>query len=407
MMKLISDATNNFLIRLLLMLAVPINIVAQTDDSIDGGGKYVHRIEADVLPSAILHTDKYLRGKNNEGRTMNHAFTARLKYAFQLPEGSVKASIYKDAYQGVGVAYHDFNPQLGNPVSVFLFQGARIKRFAPWLSLNYEWNLGLTFGWHPYNPETNPDNKVIGSRVTAYIDADLYLKWRLANWLDFNIGPSFIHFSNGNTTIPNAGLNVIGARMSLAYYINRSSVKDEPHRMIKPFHQHVSYDLVLFGAWRRQGFDSDKGPVALPGKYAVMGFYFSPMYNINHWFNAGVSMDGVYDRSANLTLIDDATDYGHNGYEYKNVTSPSSSKQMTLGFSGRAEFVMPYFSINVGIGRNVINAQGDLKIWYQLLALKLNVTHNAFLHIGYSLQDFKYPNHLMLGVGYHFNNKRR
>jgi hypothetical protein len=385
----------------IVLLAWTLPMRAQTADTTQWHeGPLVHRIEADVLPSAILHTNKYLNGNNHEGRTMNHAFTARLKYAFQLPEGSEKAAIYKDAYQGVGVAYHDFNPQLGNPVSVFVFQGARIKRFTPWLSLNYEWNLGLTFGWHPYDAETNPENKVIGSRVTAYIDADLYLKWRLARWLDFNVGPSFIHFSNGNTTLPNAGLNVVGARMSLAYYINRSDVKDETHRTIPRFHKHISYDVVAYGAWRRQGFDTENGPIALPGKYGVFGFNFNPLYNINHWLNAGVSLDGVYDRSANQYL-----DYMTKGNESEvyGVTSPPTYKQMALGMSGHAEFVMPYFTINMGIGRYFINAHGDLKIWYQMVALKLNVTRHAFLHIGYSLQDFKYPNHLMIGVGWHFN----
>ena len=104
---------------------------------------------------------------------MNHAFTARLKYAFQRPQDNERTAVYKGAYQGVGVAYHDFNPQLGNPLSAFIFQGAQIKSIAPWLSLNYEWNLGLTFGWHPFDPQDNPENKVIGSKVTTYIDVDL------------------------------------------------------------------------------------------------------------------------------------------------------------------------------------------------------------------------------------------
>ena len=46
------------------------------------GDSIFHRVEAEVLPSAILHTHIYLKGDNPEMRTMNHAFSARLKYGF-------------------------------------------------------------------------------------------------------------------------------------------------------------------------------------------------------------------------------------------------------------------------------------------------------------------------------------
>ena len=43
----------------------------------------------------------------------------------------------------------------------------------------------------------------------------------------------------------------------------------------------------------------------------------------------------------------------------------------------------------------------DLKGFYEILALKINVMQQAYLHIGYSLYDFYYPNNLMLGLGLH------
>ena len=65
---------------------------------------------------------------------------------------------------------------------------------------------------------------------------------------------------------------------------------------------------------------------------------------------------------------------------------------------------MPYFTIGIGIGSNVV-ARGDMRGLYQVLALKVKMSRNAFLHIGYNLQDFKAPNYLMLGMGYRFHNK--
>ena len=78
---------------------------------------------------------------------------------------------------------------------------------------------------------------------------------------------------------------------------------------------------------------------------------------------------------------------------------------MALGVSARAEFVMPYFNIGVGLGTNFLHKGGDLKAFYQMLILKVAVTRSSYVHIGYSLRDFHMPNFLMLGVGYRFNNK--
>lgn len=130
-------------------------------------------------------------------------------------------AIHQGVYQSVGLARHEFNRWLANPISVYLFQGAPIVNFSRRVSLNYEWNLGMAFGWNGYDEQSNPENKVIGSKVTAYIDADLYVRWMLSKAFDLNAGISLSHFSNGNTTYPNMGLNTGGIRLVLAYYINR------------------------------------------------------------------------------------------------------------------------------------------------------------------------------------------
>ena len=379
--------------------------VAITDSILQSTAKAknIHRIELQITPSAILHTNPYLKGNNPEMRHMNHDWTYHLKYAFMPPERSYEANAYSGVYQGIGVAWHHLNPQLGNPVSVYLYQGAHLARLAHRLWLNYEWNLGLAMGWNPYDAVNNPDNKCIGSKVTAYIDADIYLNWRLSDHFDLNTGLSLSHFSNGNTALPNYGLNTLGLKVGLAYYVNRTekSAEKANKQYLKPFRHHFTYDLILFGAWRQRGTDSGGDMFILPQKYGVVGFNFNPMYGINRWLKAGVSLDGVYDHSSNLYYDPSAAtdDDGNSSYGY---VAPSASEQMALGLSARAEFTMPYFSINLGVGHNMVNAHREFAGWYQTLALKLHVTPRLLLHIGYSLYNCKTPNHLMLGMGWRF-----
>ena len=381
---------------LLALLALPMSAQTEPESSDSSATRhFVHQLMFDYRPGAILHTNDFLRGKNPEVRTMNHDMGYYLKYAFSAPEGSEQARIYRDAYQGIGIGWNEFNPQLGNPVSVFLLQGARIASLSNRLALNYEWNLGLTFGWNPYDEIDNPDNKLIGSSVTAYIGFDLYLRWIASRHVDLNFGLNVTHYSNGNTQFPNLGLNTAALRIGAAYYINRHSPRLLYRHEAMPAVSHdITYDLILYGAWHQRGYyTSDGEAYILPGTYAVAGFNFNPMYRFNHWLKAGLSLDGTYDRGANVDL--------------DGVAPESVWRQMALGASARVEFCMPYFAINFGIGSNFVNATDDFHGIYELLALKLNLTHRFLLHIGYCLNDFHRPKHLMLGVGWRFGHLGR
>lgn len=369
------------------------------------GRRFMHRLSAEFRPEYIFPTNPFLEGENRTGQPIDLSLSGHFRYSFQFRPGSTPDRIYGGAYQGLGIAYYDFQrpDELGNPVAVYLFQGARIARLAPRLTFDYEWNFGLSFGWVPYDFDTNPNNKMMGSKVNAYLNVDLLLKWRIMREVDLSAGIALTHFSNGNTKYPNAGLNSIGGRIGLAYNFGRLSPETTPRTIGPAFPRHVSYDLTLFGSWRRRGVEIDGKQYAAPDAYTVVGFNFAPMYNFGYKFRAGVSLDGVYDGSANV-ISASSSETIHTIDDLK-TSDPEFIRQVALGLSARAEFVMPYFNIGIGLGVNVLHKGGDLRSFYQILALKVAVTRNSYLHIGYSLRDFHMPNFLMLGVGYRFNNK--
>lgn len=368
-------------------------------DSFPFNRRFIHKVMVEARPAYIFQTNGFLRGDNQAGKPIRKSFSTHLKYAFQFHPHTYAERVYGGAYQGLGIACYNFGNQkeLGNPVAFYLFQGARIVRFNPRLSLNYEWNLGASFGWRPYG-EDNYYNRVIGSEVNAYINLNFYLNWMINKEFDLTAGISASHFSNGNTKFPNAGLNTGGAKIGIAYYFNRNDDSFHPslyQPVIPKFPRHISYDIVLFGSWRRKGVLDQPSPDAYP----VMGFNFTPMYNINYKLRAGISLDGVYDQSANVYIDYDRP---HDDQFVK----PPARFQTALGLSGRVEYVMPYFTVGIGIGANVLHPGGDMKGLYQILALKIDVARNLFLHVGYNLQDFHDPNYLMLGIGYRIHNKR-
>lgn len=381
-----------------------ISIRKNEKDTIPFAQGIIHRIGIEGRPGCIFQTNSFLEGENNAWRPMKRTFSAHLKYSFQFRPDTYTSYIYGGVYQGVGGGYYSFGnrEELGNPFALYLFQGARIARFTPRVSLNYEWNFGVSAGWKPYDIDYNYYNKIIGSKVNAYINLNFYLNWMLSRQFDLTTGFTLNHFSNGNTKFPNAGLNTAGFKLGLVYNFNREepTYSGSSFKPIIPrFRRHVSYDLVLFGSWRRKGVAFEDKQIPSPSPYPVLGFNFNPMYNLSYRFRAGASLDGVYDGSANVYT----TDYivGTDQEFFK----PALYKQLALGISGRAEYVMPYFTVGVGLGTNVLHAGGDLEAFYQILALKIEVTRNSFIHIGYSLHDFHEPNFLMLGIGFRFNNK--
>lgn len=365
--------------------------------------KVIHQLNLDTRTNYIIPTHDFLRGVNEEHQPIDNAFSTHLKYSFRFDPHTYSGSIYKGAYQGIGISryYLKDKNELGSPVAVYLFQGGTIAQLGKRHSFNYEWNFGVSGGWKHYDYETNRNNQIIGSKVNAYLNTNFFFNWTLSRQLDLTYGVTLTHFSNGNTEFPNSGLNTVGLKLGLTYKFNDkvgpAKVLYRPY--IPQFPRHISYDVVMFGSWKRKGVEYQGEMVPATEAYKVFGLSISPMYNLGYRFRLGVAVDGIYDSSANVYAVD-----GNGSSDPEFVKVPFRG-QIAMGLSGRAEFVMPFFTIGIGMGGNILYLGKDHKGWYQILALKMELTKSSFLHIGYNLKEFHTPNYLMIGIGYRFNNK--
>ncbi|MBQ8502591.1 MAG: acyloxyacyl hydrolase [Bacteroides sp.] len=388
-------------------LFVTITVRAQADSSF--AQRFIHSIEAEARAGYIFPTNYTLKAY----APIDHLQSYHLRYAFRFTPHTPQAQLYLNAYQGIGLAGYCINNtkqhlpdgkllQIGSPLAVYLFQGGTLARLSSRLSLNYEWNFGVSFGWKPYDAEYNSENHLIGSKVNAYLNLGLALQYVLSKDFSLTVGVTGTHFSNGNTRYPNSGLNAVDCKVGVAYQLK--SQKTPPANNVPPqwgpFRRHISYDLTLYGSVRRKAVGVVGGETAAPGTYGVMGFSLAPMYNLGHKYRVGISLDGILDRSANIWAEELPVALGESKAAYE-FHQPDTRNQMALGLSVRGEFVMPYFTVGIGLGGNFLGA-GELKCFYQTLALKIDLIHNSYLHIGYNLRNFHDPNYLMLGVGYRF-----
>ena len=350
-----------------------------------------------VIPARTYKTEAY-SNPFDEFQQSGH-----LKYAFSLPKESLGNQVFPNTQQGIGLAVYDFGnfKEIGTPIVAYLFQKSEITRISPHFSLDYEWNFGVSTGWQPYDLENNLNNVIVGSKVNAFISLGTSLRWKLANRIFLFGGVDFTHFSNGNTKYPNAGVNLLGSKIGVVYDVSKSDiVPQQKDAFQRPkFSRHISYDLVVFGSWRRKGVDFFDKQVASPYEYPVVGAYFAPMFNWGYRFRTGLSIDAIYDGSANIYTEDYIV-----GTEQQ-FFKPALNQQMALGISARVDYVMPLFTINLGIGTHLLHQGKDFKGTYQALGLKIRVTKNSFFNIGYNVKNFHDPNYLMFGIGYRFNNK--
>lgn len=376
--------------------------------------RVTHVVSAEFRPAYVFPTSGFLQGENRAGSSIRTNLSGHLKYGFRFAPDTYWGSLYPHAVQGIGVACNTFfnASELGNPVSVYVFQTSRIASLAPRLSLDYEWNFGASFGWKKYDPDSNPLNTVVGSRINAYINLGFFLNWAIDPQTHLKAGVDVTHYSNGNTRYPNAGVNTVGATVALTRYFGATSGKEvsgapSSLRTAVPrdFRSRMSYDLVLYGATRKKAvYPANADPVLVSGSFGIAGLNFTPMYSFSRYFRAGVSLDAQYDESANIG------DHIVDGLVYPDADNirfhrPPFREQFSVGLSVRAEVVMPIFSINLGIGRNILCKGPDTDAFYQILALKTHLTRRLFLHVGYQLSRFKDPNNLMLGLGWRFGNK--
>ena len=364
--------------------------------------KVTHRLSAEVRPVLNMPTHGFYRGYNNMGKAIPSAGSLHLKYGFSLSPDSKLGQLYPTAYQGIGVAAQSFfcHELVGTPLILYLFQGSRIADLGEKVSLGYEWNLGASYGWKV--------NEVVGSRCNIYINVGLPFTWDINRQWEFSFGPEYTHFSNGDTTFPNGGANTVGFRLGVTWKGSKdgknpgagndsgSGVNDReraPGRLLiegeewlkaQKFAERISYDLFIYGAWRADRYTHEGKLQLINEPHAVAGITFNPLYRLNRYFSVGPGLDIMLDRSADL-----------------NIETPKlpAIRQTACGISAKTELTMPFLSINLGAGYNILTFADDLKGFYTTYNLKAFLSHKAFLTIGYRLGSVNYAHNLMFGVG--------
>lgn len=349
-------------------------------------------------PAWVPGTNSFLKGENDESKKIHAGFSGDIRADFSFASATKEAKLYPGLYQGIGISLNSYfaNRLLGTPVSAYIYQGAPIVHFSNRLWLGYEWRFGAAFGWKHYDEETAGNNAAVSTSVTAMLGLGVKLHYALSERWEMSAGINGTHYSNGNTSWPNAGVNSIGVTVGISYLLNQlSKTEKAPVWLVDEADKgRWLYDILVYGAWRKRAVNIGNEPQICPGRFGIAGLQFSPLRKLNRWVAVGPALDVQWDESAELEP------YWIEGTMGDNVKfeRPPFGKQLSVGVSAHAELTMPIFSVNAGLGYDFVNPKGE-KRFYQSLTLKTFMTKNLFLNVGYRLGDFKDPQNLMLGLG--------
>lgn len=351
------------------------------------------RIGLELQPASVPGTNGYLTRNN-----VNTTLAADIRADFTLNPSTFAGRCYRGLYQGVGLGMTGFFTPgyLGNPGSAYVYQGAPIVHFGKAWSLEYEWQFGTAFGWKHYSADENHENVAVSTPATALMGLGFKFVWRPAARWQLSAGIAGRHFSNGNTSWPNRGVNALGASLGVAYVIDTHHEEEKPDIELPKFRPWF-FDIIAYGAWRKRAITIGDTGQMIPGRFGILGLQGAAMRRLDPWVAVGVAVDTQWDESA------DIANYwveGTMGEEVK-FYRPPIGRQISLGLSAHAELTTPIFSVNTGLGYDFLNPQGD-KRFFQSLAVKAFVLPNLFVNVGYRIGGFRVPQNLMLGVGYRF-----
>ena len=226
---------------------------------------------ASLYAQGFTKQDLSFTGKNffgfaintNPYRMSNGYFTYDVEMGFQtMPSDScayVRSYGYPLLSAGISVSSlsdfvmdgDSFLPDIYSVYGAFERTHMRKERF----SFGHLLNLGITTNPGVYDPVNNPGNTFLSSPIMCYFGGGLFVKWQIGRHWEAGAEVMYRHYSNGMLSVPNGGMDVIGAGAFARYRMREYSVADFREKSSKPSFKnkgmiyHVSFSGGVHSCW--------------------------------------------------------------------------------------------------------------------------------------------------------------
>ncbi|MDR1201266.1 MAG: hypothetical protein LBL58_06505 [Tannerellaceae bacterium] len=399
----------NYLLLIILLFVTKSSYAGgiATSDSISPVKKGLpHFLSFTGTGSIVLPTNDYIR----EGSRTPWYSAVSLKFGTYSTGDSWEDFAYGMPYSGIGVYTAKFfnKKALGTPVSLYLFQGGDLKRFNSNWSLKYEFDLGMSFNWKPYDIFDNPDNIALGSASNVHVGANVYMKRRLNNRWDLHMGVGVTHFSNGAQRLPNKGINLLSPFIECVYNFNPESIDYSRHSKFTPppLEKRIDYD-ILFTITSRQ-VRVDTAGTGLPQRildknFKVFGLSYATMFVNSYNYKWGPSIEMVYDESSGVKVWRQI--HPDDGQYYDRVKPGPVYERFSIGLSLKGEMTYRRISFFANMGYNLFHGNAYDYRFYQIIGAKAYLKDNIFGVFGICASRFSKAQYLYWSIGYTIKGK--
>lgn len=246
---------------------------------------------------------------------------------------------------GLVFAYTDFgnSENVGQALSVLSFLELRLfpGHTNRW---NFHAGLGGSYMNKQYDPQINPNNKAISTKINWSLRSFLFYRLLTENNFNLRLGLGYIHHSNGHTKLPNQGLNsVVG---SIAVQVDKQVKTSIEEQIVAPLEK--ARTSQLFWA-ARFGIGQNVLSTVFNEKKEVWTISIGAGKIINKTFKYGI---GVYYR-----VYEHYYDYIIDNEQLVRDLYPYFREHPVLyasnfGISGSAELLLGHIGADIHIGVN-------------------------------------------------------
>ena len=318
---------------------------------------------------------------------------------------------YRDFYSRDAAAYH--YPLLGLGFSVFDFSDVRLldnthmgNMYTLYGSWNQTWlqykrlkffyaaNLGMAYHSDPFDMQTNPYNQFTSSHLLIYIGVDLGTAWQLSDRWALSVKGSARHSSNGRLGIVNAGFNILGGNMGLAYCFEPMRTKTAV-KAVDPLSKHIEYHIFTGGGvqtyledWFAYWQTDPANNVFRERLYPKYFLSSDAMYRFSWLYSCGLGLDLFY-----VPFTDSFREWDRINPE---VTSEIHSKynSWSVGLAFTQEVYYSNFAMTSALGYYLYRDLGFRKQFespfYQRAGLRYYIPALSNLFCGFSIKAHQF-----------------
>ncbi len=235
------------------------------------------------------------------------------------------------------------------------------KRF----SWAYDLGAGLAYVTKKFDINSNPNNEVIGSHLNAFLLISSGLEYQLTKKTTLRVDLGLNHFSNGNSTEPNWGLNTFFAMVGAKQFLHEGKKSKTPIVT----YQHKKWEAILhIGAAYKEVKPVDGT------KFFVGDIHLTARRRISYTNSWGGGVDLLYDGSIRKVLKHDA---GHGYVVHDSVCNPSLFENLSPAVHGNWSMHFGKIVFDVQLGFYLFNALN--KIYFNRWILEVELTRQLSL----------------------------